>query len=293
MQPKIVFVILHYLAIKETIDCLTSIEKNILYDNYDVIIVDNGSKVNQDVTLLKQQELKFSNVKVIVSDKNLGFARGNNIGFQYAKNTLHADFIVLINNDTIISQSNFCDVVIEKYEKFHYAAMGPKIITKDGRDDSNPIEPSNYTVKAIYRQMLVLYVLYLSSFFHFDVKIQHLLEKIRSKKKELKENRYTKDSLGLKLHGSCLIFSKKYIQPFDGLNPNTFLYMEEDILFVRLKRNGLKSLYSPNLEIYHLEDAATNLIIRKGAHKRRFIYKNHLISIRALINEVKNKGLLC
>ena len=92
MQPKIVFVILHYLAIKETIDCLTSIEKNISYDNYDVIVVDNGSKVDQDVVLLKQQELKFTNVKVIISDENLGFARGNNIGFLYAKNNLQADF---------------------------------------------------------------------------------------------------------------------------------------------------------------------------------------------------------
>lgn len=287
MQPKIVFVILHYLAIKETIDCLTSIEKNISYDNYDVIIVDNGSKVDQDVVLLKQQELKFTNVKVIISDENLGFARGNNIGFLYAKNNLQADFIVLINNDTIISQPDFCDVIVEKFKKFHYAAMGPKIITKDGRDDSNPIAPSNYTTKALYRHLLVLCILYLSSFFHLDVKIQYLIEKIRLKKKAQKESKYTKDSLGLKLHGSCLIFSREYINHFDGLNPNTFLYMEEDILFVRLKKNGLKSLYSPDLEILHLEDAATNMIIRKGATKRRFIYRNHLKSIQALIKEVR------
>ena len=89
------------------------------------------------------------------------------------------------------------------------------------------------------------------------------------------------------MHGSCLIFSREYINHFDGLNPNTFLYMEEDILFVRLKKNGLKSLYSPDLEILHLEDAATNMIIRKGATKRRFIYRNHLKSIQALIKEVR------
>ena len=56
MNPKIVFVILHYLAIKETIDCVSSIQQNVCYDNYSIIIVDNGSGVEKDSARLQQLE---------------------------------------------------------------------------------------------------------------------------------------------------------------------------------------------------------------------------------------------
>ena len=81
MNPKIVFVILHYLAIKETIDCVSSIQQNVCYDNYSIIIVDNGSGVEKDSERLQQLERDNSKVKLITLQSNLGFARGNNIGF--------------------------------------------------------------------------------------------------------------------------------------------------------------------------------------------------------------------
>lgn len=287
MPPKIVFVILHYLAIKETIDCVKSIEKNVRYANFNVVVVDNGSRIEKDIAKLKGLESDYCNLKVIVSDKNLGFARGNNIGFLYAKGVLHAEFIILINNDTIVSQPDFCDVIVEKYKEYQYAVLGPKIITKDGQCDSNPIEPSNYAKIALYRHLGVLLILYLTTFVGMDKALQSFI-KLRKKNKNHNKKEYKTDMVGLKLHGSCLIFSKKYTELYDGLNPNTFLYMEEDVLFVRLKKNRLVSLYSPDLEILHLEDAATNLVVKKDVSKRRFVYKNHIKSIGALIDEAKN-----
>lgn len=289
MPPKITFVVLHYLAIKETIDCVMSIEHNICYGNFYVVIVDNGSNKEQDINSLRALESTFSNLKLIVSEENVGFASGNNIGFQYAKKVLHSDFIVCLNNDTIVSQSDFCNIIVAKYQMHQYAVLGPKIITKDGRCDSNPIKPSNYTTKALFRYLFVLCVLYLTTFINIDLSVQAFLEKIRKKVNESnKFIEYTTDVVDLKLHGACLIFSPRYINQFEGLNPNTFLYMEEDILYVQLKKNGLVSLYSPDLEIYHLEDAATNLTVNKKIAKRRFIYKNHIKSIRVLLKEIEN-----
>ena len=64
--------------------------------------------------------------------------------------------------------------------------------------------------------------------------------------------------------------------------------MEEDILFVRLRNNKLISLYSPDLWLTHLEDAATDKMMTSGRKKRRFIYKNHIESYNALIREIKD-----
>ena len=266
MNPKIVFVILHYLAIKETIDCVSSIQQNVCYDNYSIIIVDNGSGVEKDSERLQQLERDNSKVKLITLQSNLGFARGNNIGFEIAKKEYKADFIVLMNNDILIQQSDFCDVICQKYEKYHYAMMGPKVYLKDGTYRSNPMKPGRYKAYAQRAAQMITVLKYFGTFFD-------------------------EDTLNYKLHGCCLIFSREYIDKFNGLNPNTFLYMEEDILFVRLRNNKLISLYSPDLWLTHLEDAATDKMMKSGKKKRRFIYKNHIKSYNALICEIKNETM--
>ena len=64
---QISFVILHYLAIEDTINCIESIEKSQTYNNYRVIVVDNGSKVESDIISLRKIEKQYSNVEVVVS----------------------------------------------------------------------------------------------------------------------------------------------------------------------------------------------------------------------------------
>ena len=43
--PKVSIIILNWNGLKDTIDCLESLKK-ITYPNYEVIVVDNGSKGN-------------------------------------------------------------------------------------------------------------------------------------------------------------------------------------------------------------------------------------------------------
>lgn len=41
---------------------------------------------------------------VIASEKNLGFARGNNLGIRYARSHFEPDFIVAANSDIILNR---------------------------------------------------------------------------------------------------------------------------------------------------------------------------------------------
>ena len=68
-------------------------------------------------------------------------------------------------------------------------------------------------------------------------------------------------------------------EKFEGLDNRTYMYMEEEILFLNLKLNKLKMVYNPNIEIVHLEDAATNYVTQKSKYKRRFLYRNSLTSM--------------
>ncbi|MCX6717241.1 MAG: glycosyltransferase family 2 protein [Candidatus Taylorbacteria bacterium] len=66
------------------------------YKNFEIIFVDNGS-VDDSVEFIKNN-YKDDRIKIIKSDKNLGFARGNNLGFKSSR----GEYILLLNNDTWI-----------------------------------------------------------------------------------------------------------------------------------------------------------------------------------------------
>ncbi|MDR3543885.1 MAG: glycosyltransferase [Desulfosporosinus sp.] len=286
-MQKIVFVILHYLAIEETVNCFNSILSNVDYGNHNIIVVNNGSKTQEDSARLKQLCNGAEIAEYIELATNIGFSKGNNAGFELAKRKYNADFIVLLNNDTLINQPDFCQVICKKYEQHHFAALGPKVICKDGSTDSNPQTAGEYI---LYKQVLagiIITIKYLLTFLN-------LVFDVHSKNGAVHECKLqtSGDVKECKLHGCCLIFSKLYIDKFNGLNPDTFLYLEEDILYVRLRNNNLLPLFTPELEIYHEEDAATDMVVTSPIKKRRFIYKNHIKSYRVLIKEITRKAML-
>jgi GT2 family glycosyltransferase len=83
-KHKIGFVILHYLAKEETINCVSSIKEKVGTEDYLIVIVDNASSNGSGNELLEKYE-NDSKVKVLINRENLGFAKGMNVGFQYLK----------------------------------------------------------------------------------------------------------------------------------------------------------------------------------------------------------------
>lgn len=101
-EPKIAVIILNWNGKKDTLQCLESLQ-NVQYSNYEIIVVDNGSKDNS-VEAIQHQ---FSAVTVIENGINLGFAGGNNPGISYAVFQRKADYVFLLNNDTIVDPQIF------------------------------------------------------------------------------------------------------------------------------------------------------------------------------------------
>jgi hypothetical protein len=67
------------------------------YSNYEIIIVDNASTDNS-VDIIKNE---FPEIRLIINQKNLGFASGNNIGIRTAK----GKYIALFNNDAVADRN--------------------------------------------------------------------------------------------------------------------------------------------------------------------------------------------
>lgn len=266
------FVILHYITTKDTIECINSILDNVLIqDNYKkyIIVVDNGSP-NSSFKELNTTFQDSENIIFIKSNENMGFARGNNIGFMYAKNNLKADFIIMINNDTVISQKNFLQQINILYRKYDFAVLGPDILTADGVHQ-NPFIPCKWTINKLRLTRLKQRIKYCLTVLYLD---EIFLKRGEIERKEIVSD----DIVGASLHGACLIFSKKYIDTFNGLCDKTFLYMEEEILNLYLEQYKLISVYSPTLMIYHKEDMATKAVQKSPIKRKLNKYKNWINS---------------
>ncbi len=100
VKPKVFIIVLNWNRADDTLDCLRSLEKMIVKDFVlGVIIVDNGSDDNSVDRIRKFGTDNFA-VEIIENGKNLGFAKGNNVGINYALKK-GASYQLLLNNDTI------------------------------------------------------------------------------------------------------------------------------------------------------------------------------------------------
>ncbi|MFV0255155.1 MAG: glycosyltransferase [Erysipelotrichaceae bacterium] len=285
-QYKLGFVILHYQIIKETIACIESIIKNIDTNNYHIVVIDNGSSNNsgQDLQTKYQNNQK---IKVIINGENLGFTGGNNVGFDYAKNTMLCDFIVMCNNDTEIIQNDFFAQILKEYQKSHFAVLGPEIHLLDQTVCHYPFKILKLSEIKTDRERINK-LLFKNKYFLESLEL--VSKKIIMKLINWQKIRHhfrseiavpTRGEM-VRLHGCCWVFSPVYLNKFNGLEERTFFYGEEDVLFVQLVRNNLLSVYQPLVKIKHHEQAATNELISKGYKKRRYTYLQHLKTLSML-----------
>lgn len=276
-NAKFGFVILHYLAFDMTKECVCSILNNYSQYNIYITIVDNASN-NGSGLKLKEVYKNIKNVDVILNSTNQGFAKGNNIGYTHIIEKYAVDYVIVMNNDVIIDQQNFLDVVDEMYLNYRFAVLGPDIYCPYTEKHQNPAHLTAFTkeyVQRLYNNYSKLckhpVVYYYRSKFLSPIKktfIKKLGKEV--KKQEIDRTQLLRNPV---LHGACYIFSKDFISKRKYcFYPKTFLYMEEDILHYQCLKEKLEMIYSPNLRVQHLEDVSTNLSLK--SEYKRFTFKN-------------------
>jgi len=103
-MKKVFIVIVNFNNLRDILKCLYSLR----YEKAEIVIVDNKSS-DSSVEAVK---LKFKQVKILESERNIGFAAASNKGIRYALRK-KADYILLLNPDTIVGK-NFLSVLLKK-----------------------------------------------------------------------------------------------------------------------------------------------------------------------------------
>lgn len=298
---KMGFVILHYCTAEMTMQSVDTLERSMEDENYAIVVVDNAS-YNGTGKQLEEHYRTDEKVTVLLSKENLGFAKGNNLGYAYAKQELGCDFICVMNNDVMIGQKDFMAKVYADYEQCGFAVEGPHIQLKNGQENAMyyemaPVETlikeRNGYIRRLKHAKSRLYGLYkLCDLFLLKLRIFlgkiHLMEEFKLHE-DMTQGVHERHE-NLILHGCCLIFSPDYLARFeDAFEPDTFMFREEELLYLRCKKNGLLIVYNPKLEILHLEDVATDFIYQTNRKKEIFNLENQIASMKILIQKLQEE----
>lgn len=279
-----VYLILHYKNADLTEVCLDSLNK-IERPDSQIVVVDNASN-NGSFELLMSKYEAFKDIHFIGNEKNLGYAEGNNVGFRYAKETLGADWIVLLNNDVLIEQKDFQTIIEEKYKENPFFLAGPDIVTPKG-ESQNPFLMICPDKKAVIKKLVHDYAV----FYLMKVHIQQLLKKITHYDGSIfQPNNYDSiiDFSGV-LHGSCLIFSPDFVEKYNGLYRGTFLYCEEEILCYIMKKKGHRYSYIKELRVTHKHSMSMKREIKDEDKRKILETKRRIDSYKKFLKIINSK----
>lgn len=225
----VAIVIVNYNGSFDTLACVNSIIIS-SYNHYRIIVVDNNSK-NEDIENLEtNQSDKF----ILIKNKhNDGFAKGNNIGIDYAiQNIKDLEYIWLLNNDTIIFKDTLSKLVnyIKNTEK-SVGMIGHKMLFLD-----NPSKIQ--AVGGIYNK-------YLCRCFHLGAY-------------ETDMGQYDKVNIKFDyIVGASMFVKREFIEDVGLMSEEYFLYFEELDWILRGRKKGWKFAYAPNISILHKEGGST------------------------------------
>ncbi len=129
--PLLTFIILNYNSrfwLKKTLTTLKEHYLNQSKTKVKTIVVDNHS-TDESVKMIKKE---FEWVNLIESNKNLGFAAGNNLALK----NISSKYVMLLNNDVEFTPQTKIELLIEFMEKNPQVAVAtPKILLADGQLD--------------------------------------------------------------------------------------------------------------------------------------------------------------
>lgn len=296
----IVFLILNYETYWETFACVNSIynvigENLIEKEGHKIIIVENGSR-NDSLFKLKEKYFGKDGIIIIENKENLGFSKGNNQGFLYAKRELNPDFIVMINSDIIITDFLFEKKIKYLYKKLHFAVAGPDVILPNG-NHLNPVYSRKIQLEDIRKSMkkfkrkIIFCKLHIEPFFAGVDKILNLNKRRNQRKFQRIREEIKLDLQQMQLHGCFLIFSREYIEKFDGIYDKTFLYGEETLLRLRCIRTNITMFYLPSISALHNESRTEKYVggTINQRHLRR--YQNLLNSLYVIEEYLLSKDI--
>lgn len=128
MFPEVTIVVLNWNNAPDTIECLRSLDE-MDYPVYHVAVVDNCS-TDDSVQTIRQHS---PGTRILETQRNLGYAGGNNVGLRYAL-ARNAEYICILNNDVRVAP-DFLTALVSALAQVPGAGVATPLIAEEGQSD--------------------------------------------------------------------------------------------------------------------------------------------------------------
>ena len=216
--------------------CITSILEKSTYENYEIVIVENGSETKEIFdyyTSLKE----YDNIRVVTYEKPEGqngfnYSAVNNFGVKQTK----GDYILLLNNDTEVITVNWMEELLMYAQREDVGAAGAKLY---------------YGNKTIQHAGVVLQL-----GAHRTAGHSHY--------------GHSRENLGYMgrlcyaqnvsaVTGACLLVKKSLFEEVGGLDESFAISLNDVDFCLKLREKGLLNVFTPFAELYHYESVSRGL----------------------------------
>lgn len=226
-MPDISIAIVNWNTAELVLGCLSSLFDQKWEASFEVILVDNGSTDNSVGKVSSQ----FPQVKLIINNENVGFAKANNQALARAQGR----FLLLLNSDTLVLPGALDKMVGFMDRNPEAGIVGCKLLNSDGSVQASCSTFPNLRT-ALFRALY--------------------LDKLFPRNSWTGANRmsywnYNSTREVEVVQGSCMLVRREVLDQVGALDEHFFMYSEETDWCYRARQHGWKIYFTPEAEIIH------------------------------------------
>lgn len=252
-KPLLSIILLNHNNSGYTVPCIRSIQETLTVP-YEIIVVDNGSTDNSIEELSR-----IGDIKLVVNKVNRGFTGGNNDGVRIAA----GDYIMILNNDTILYGSNLNKLPDILKERSPLDVIGGKIVSKDtgSAQTAGGSEPNLFQL-----------ILYLTVFCYGYINVPRwLLFWFSDWTGDLREGDWAS--------GCFFVMRRDLYLSLGGFDENIFIYLDEIELHKRVRQRGGRIYLYSNLIIQHYGSVTwkgkSHIGVKHVYHSAKYFLEKH------------------
>ncbi len=243
-----IVIVINYNNWQDTVECIQSLN-DVGVNSGNILLIENCS-TNNSFQMLK---INLPKIKIITTDKNLGFTGGNNLGIKYAIEK-NFEYAILLNNDTIVKDSNSITQLIKNMNENQDISLGTGRIFYYPQKDIIWYDGG----KLVHWRGLAIHCNY------------------GKDAKNLSLNNQAKEVSFIS--GCYMCIRLKDLPKLGLLNENFFLYLDDIEYSARAFKQNLKLKYFPDSFIYHKANGENNrssIMVYYSIRNRRLLIKLH------------------
>lgn len=240
---KTAIIVLNYNDSENTTKFVSSV---LHYDILDkIVVVDNLSNKENEFDKLKK--LSCEKVDVIKTDKNGGYAYGNNYGLRYLDEKYSGEFeyVIISNPDVFVSEENIIKTIEHMQNNKKVAICSPRMNFISGPARRAAWKKRTFLIDVANSTRITEFLLY------------PLLKKGEYTKADYDKNILDVDNIA----GSFFVANHEIFKSVVYFDENTFLFYEEDILGEKLKEKGYKIQILNNINFMHYESKSIGKVM--------------------------------